>query len=141
MNDKRSFILQPSPHPSRKLAKQAIDEAPDGYAVVVKESTRTLDQNAAQWPYLEGFSRQLEWPVNGQMCKLTPEEWKDILTSAFEKETNPRLAMGLDGGVVMLGKRTSQFGKRKFSEWYEFLMAAAALKGVVPVYKHEREVV
>ena len=35
------------------------------------------------------------------------------------------------GGVVMLGKRTSKFGKKKFSEWIEFLHAEAAEQGVV----------
>lgn len=138
MSDNRTFILQPLPHPSRGLAKQAIEEAPDGYGVVIKEADRTLDQNAAQWPYLAGFSKQLQWPVNGQMSWLSEDEWKDILTCAFEGDINPRLAMGFDGGVVMLGKRTSKFGKKKFSEWYEWLMAAAALKGVTPVYKSPR---
>ena len=135
MSDKQTFVLQPKPHPSRELAKQAIDNAPDGFGVVIKESDRTLEQNAAQWPYLEGFSKQLQWPVNGRMCWLSRDEWKDILTAAFENETSPRIAVGFDGGIVMLGRRTSQFGKKKFSLWYEWMMAAAALKGVTPVYK------
>jgi len=72
------------------------------------------------------------------MTWLTKDEWKDILTCAFEEEVKPRVAMGFDGGMVMLGRRTSQYGKKKFSEWYEWLMAAAALKGVIPVYKNVR---
>lgn len=70
------------------------------------------------------------------MCKLSCEEWKDILTAAFENETEPRLAAGLDGGIVMLGLRTSRLGKKKFALWMEWLMAAAALKGVEPVFKN-----
>lgn len=132
---KRVFILQPAPHPSRGLAKAEIDSSPDGFAVTIKDATRSLEQNAAQWPYLAGFAKQLQWPVNGVMCWLSEDEWKDILTAAFEKEISPRLAAGFDGGVVMLGRRTSKFGKKKFSEWYEFLQAAAALKGVEPIYK------
>ena len=38
--------------------------------------------------------------------------------------------MGLDGGVVMLGQRTSKFGKKEFSEWLEFLHATAAAREV-----------
>jgi hypothetical protein len=38
--------------------------------------------------------------------------------------------MGLDGGVVMLGRRTSKFTKAQFSEWIEFLYATAAARGV-----------
>jgi hypothetical protein len=132
----RTFILQPMPHPSRRLCAEYVMQAPDGWAVVVKEPTRSLEQNAAQWPILEAFSQQLQWPVNGQMVTMTADEWKDVLTAAFERES-VRLAMAFDGpGVVMLGQRTSQYGKRKFSDWLEFLHAAAAARGVV-VYADE----
>jgi len=115
---------------ARRLALEAVQKAPDGWIVVVQEPTRSLEQNAAQWPMLTAFSRQLQWPVNGALCWMTPEEWKDILTAAFKQE-NVRLAQGLNGGVVMLGDRTSKFGKKQFSEWLEFLHAVAADRGVV----------
>ncbi len=124
---RRTFIL--AHDTARALALEAVRTAPEGYAVEVKEPTRNLDQNAAQWPILEAFSRQLEWPVNGKMVRMDPEEWKDVLTAAFQNET-VRLAMGLNGGVVMLGLRTSKMGKRRFSEWLDFLHAVAAERGV-----------
>ena len=123
------FVLQPEPHPSRRLACVAIGQTPDGYIVQIKPPNRSLEQNAAQWPILEAFSRQLQWPVNGAMTELSAEEWKDILTAAFRRET-ARVAMGMDGGVVMLGARTSAFTKAEFSEWIEFLHATAAARGV-----------
>lgn len=130
---KRSFILS---HPgARRLALQCVAEAPDGYGVTVSEPSRSTEQNSAQWPYLEAFSQQLLWPVNGQMVRLDADEWKDILTAAFQGETM-RLAMGLNGGVVMLGLRTSQMGKRRFSEWLEFLKSVAVDRGV-QVYEDE----
>jgi hypothetical protein len=122
---------------ARANAIEAVRSAPDGMCVTIRDVNRTLDQNAAQWPILEAFSDQLLWPVNGQMVKMTAEEWKDVLTAAFQRET-ARLAMGLDGGVVMLGQRTSKFGKKKFSEWLEFLHAVAAQRGVV-VYREVSE--
>lgn len=126
--DKRVFILA---HPlARANAIDAVRSAPDGMCVTIREVNRTLEQNSAQWPILEAFSQQLQWPVNGQMVHMTAEEWKDVLTAAFQRET-ARLAMGMDGGVVMLGQRTSQFGKKKFGEWLEFLNAVAAMRGVV----------
>lgn len=101
-----------------------------GWEVIIKPATRSLEQNAAQWPLLEAFSQQLEWPVNGRMTKMAPEEWKDVLTAAFRQE-QPRVAMSLDGrGVVLLGQRTSQFNKTEFSDWLEFLHAIAAERGV-----------
>ena len=124
-----TFTIQPHPHPSRQRAIEAVTRAPTGCVVQIKEQTRNLDQNAAMWPILEAFSRQLQWPVNGNMTKLTAEEWKDILTAAFRQE-NPRLAMGLNGGVVMLGSRTSKMGKREFSDFLDFLNATAVQRGV-----------
>ena len=61
------FILQPPPHPARSRCLDAIRLAPDGYAVSIKEATRTLEQNAAQWPYLEGFAKQKQLCINGVM--------------------------------------------------------------------------
>ena len=115
---------------ARKLAAECCLTSPDGYTVTVAEPTRTLDQNAEMWPILHCFSEQLEWPVNGRMVKMTPEEWKDVLSAAFRKEI-VRLAMGLDGGMVMLGQRTSKFSKKGWSEWREFLYATAADRGVM----------
>jgi hypothetical protein len=63
------------------------------------------------------------------MTKLSPEEWKIILTSAFRREAL-RIAQGLDGGMVLLGARTRDFGKKEFSDWLEFLHAASAQHGI-----------
>lgn len=126
---KRVFVLQPAPHPARQNALNAVKDAPEGHVVAITEATRNLDQNAAQWPILQAFSDQLQWPVNGAMVTMQPEEWKDVLSAAFRRET-VRVAMGLDGGMVMLGQRTSKFSKREFSDWLEFLNATAALRGV-----------
>jgi hypothetical protein len=114
---------------ARRRAVAAVAEAPEGYIVTISEPSRTLEQNAAQWPILEAFAQQLVWPVNGHMTTMSAEEWKDVLTAAFRGE-KVRLAMGLDGGVVMLGMRTRDMGKKEFSEWLDFLNATAADRGV-----------
>lgn len=118
---------------ARQAACRAINEAPEGDIATVGEPNRNLDQNAAQWPILEAFAKQLVWPINGSMQKITADDWKDILTCAFRNE-QPRVAMGLSGGMVLLGQRTSQFSKREFSDWLEFLHATAAERGVT-VYR------
>jgi hypothetical protein len=114
---------------ARKLARQAVQDAPEGYAVTISEPTRNLEQNSAQWPILQAFADQIQWPVNGKMEWITPEEFKDVLTCAFRRET-VRVAMGMDGGMVMLGSRTSKFSKAQFGEWLEFLHATAADRGI-----------
>ena len=124
---KKPFILA---NPiARNNCLEAVRTAPDGFKVVISEPSRSLDQNAAQWPILQAFSEQLTWPINGVMVKMDADDWKDILTAAFKKET-VRIAQGLDGGMVMLGMRTSKMSKKEFSEYLEFLHATATLRGV-----------
>lgn len=72
------------------------------WVLTLKLETRTQAQNRLMWPLLTEFSKQLEWPINGQMVEMTPDDWKDVLSAAFRGES-VRLAMGLNGGVVMLG--------------------------------------
>lgn len=115
---------------AREAAIRRVQEAPEGSIVSFRDADRTLDQNAAQWPILDAFAKQVQWPVNGEYQFLSADEWKDILTAAFKRETQPRIAAGLDGGMVILGQRTSKFSKKQFSEWLEFLNATAAHRGV-----------
>lgn len=108
------------------------------YLLTLRTETRTESQNRLMWPILTEFSKQLLWPVNGRMEKMDPDEWKTVLTAAFRSDS-VRLAMGLSGGVVMLGARTSKFSKAEFSEWIEFLYATAADRGLVlPAWEGDR---
>ncbi|MBK7491016.1 MAG: recombination protein NinB [Nitrosomonas sp.] len=92
---------------ARRRAAAYCMVAPEGSIAKFQDADRTLEQNAAQWPILQCFAKQKQWPVNGVLEWITDEEYKDILTAAFYQE-NVRLAAGLDGGVVMLGRRTSK---------------------------------
>lgn len=95
------------------------------------DSWRTAAQNRYQWPILAAWAKQKQWPINGQMCFLSREEWKDVLTATYEGEVMPRLCPKLDHtGMVMLGRRTSKYGKKKFAEWIEWLNAASAMSGI-----------
>lgn len=130
---RKVFIL--AHQDARDRACQAIREAPEGYAVAISEPTRSLDQNAAQWPYLAGFAQQKQLCINGVMEWATDEDWKDVLTGCWKGEM--RMA-AFDGRVIMLPQRTSKMGKKVFSSWMEFLVAIAAQSGVEPVYKSPR---
>lgn len=123
---------------ARANAIQAVKDAPDGYAITVSEPSRTLDQNAAQWPYLEGFAKQKQLCINGELQWATSDDWKDVLTGCWNGEM--RMA-AFDGKVIMLPQRTSKMGKRVFSDWMSFLEAMAAQSGVEPIYKTERRLV
>ena len=130
MAEKRTYRLVHAE--ARRRAAQDVAAAPDGWCVTLSEPTRSLEQNAAQWPYLEGFARQKQLCINGVMQEVTSDDWKDVLTGCWNGEM--RMA-AFDGKVIMLPQRTSTMGKRVFSEWLEFLIAMAAQSGVEPVFK------
>lgn len=74
--------------------------------VTEAKPTRTIEQNSRMWALLSDVSRQVEWPVDGKLQRLSPGEWKDIFTAAHTK--GQRVAQGVDGGFVMLGSHTSR---------------------------------
>lgn len=113
---------------ARRRAAQACLSAPEGYVCTIREATRSLDQNALLWALLTDLSRQVMWPVDGELVKLEPEDWKDITTAALRREM--RVAKGIDGGHVMLGTRTSRMTKRDFSDLCELILAFGAARGV-----------
>lgn len=130
---KKTFIL--AHDTARQRAVQAVEQAPEGYVVAISEPTRTLEQNAAQWPYLAGFAAQKQLCINGVMQWVTDDDWKDVLTACWNGEM--RMAV-FDGKVIMLPQRTSQMGKKVFSTWMEYLVAMAAQSGVEPIYMSAR---
>ncbi|HHA2482863.1 TPA: recombination protein NinB, partial [Stenotrophomonas maltophilia] len=88
------------------------------------EPKRTLDQNAAMWPALSDIAKQVPLVItrrDGSTRQATPYDWKDVLTAAFEEETE--WAPGLRGGVVMLGARTSKYSRRKMGDFLTFIHA------------------
>lgn len=108
---------------ARRRAAEFCMQAPDGWVATFSEPTRTLDQNAAQWPVLQAFADQKQLCINGAMVWASAEDWKDVLTALFKEDM--RVAV-LNGRMILLGQRTSQFSKKKFSDWMEFLHAMAA---------------
>lgn len=91
--------------------------------ITLDREARNSEQNKKGWAMFNDLSQQVEWC--GQ--KLTPEDWKDLLTALFEKQ---RLVPGLDGGFVALGGRTSKYSKERYSEFIEQVYAVGAERGV-----------
>lgn len=123
---KRLFIL--ANNTARTSAAEAIRSAPEGYRVEIKPPSRTLDQNALLWALLTDIAQQVKWPVDGEMTLLSEEDWKDLFTAALRR--NQRMARGIEGGVVMLGSRTSRMSKAEFSDLCELIQAFGAERGV-----------
>lgn len=94
---------------------------------------RTVSQNAKLWPMLTDVSKQIDWPHtdevgNWKIGKMPPMPWKAVLTAAFEKTTT--MAQGWEGGTVMVGASTSNYGVRKFAEFIEFIYACGSEREV-----------
>lgn len=111
------------PHPARNNALEAVRNAQDGMCVEIKPKTRSLDQNSLLWPLLQCLSDQVDW----YGYKLTPDEWKDVMSAALKKS---KIVPGIDGGFVAIGLRTSQLSKKDFSDLVEIILAFGAEKGV-----------
>ncbi len=112
----------------RDNACYEIQACPDGMVVEIKKETRNLNQNAAFWAMLGDISKQVKWPIDGELRKITPEDWKSIFSAAL-KQTS-RMAKGIDGGVVMLGCSTSKLSASEFSDLIELVNAFGAEHGV-----------
>lgn len=130
MNDnvrQRNLVLN---NYTRKIAKQWVDDAPDGYVFTPpKQKTRSLSSNAKMWAMLSDIARQVQWPVNGKTEHLTPDEWKDIITASLAEEN--RMAAGIRGGFVMLGKRTSKMTIKQMNDVIEFMYAFGTENNVI----------
>lgn len=115
---------------TRQRAHRDIDAAPDGhYFAPPVEPTRTLDQSAKLHAMLADVSRQVKWPVNGQLERLSIDDWKAVIVASLMQEK--RMAAGVRGGFVILGKRTSSMTIREMSECIEFLYSFGDEQGVV----------
>ncbi|MAK56537.1 MAG: hypothetical protein CML17_11960 [Pusillimonas sp.] len=115
---------------TRPKAAEMLSQAPDGYWFLPpKPPTRTLEQSAKLHAMLGDISRQVQWPINGSMECLSIDDWKAVITASLMQEK--RMAPGVRGGFVILGKRTSTMTVREMSEMIEFLYAFGAEHEVV----------
>lgn len=112
----------------RQNACDAILAAPDGMVVQIKEKTRSMAQNDLMWSVLTDLSRQVPWPVNGEVTNLTPEEYKDLITASLGQEN--RMAAGIRGGFVMLGKSTSKMTIGQMKDLITFAHSFGDERGV-----------
>ncbi len=110
----------------RALAKQAIERAPAGYAVDIKESKRSDEQNRALWGLLNQIAKQRPHH-NG--VKMDAELWKCVFMQALGVEM--KLLPTLDGdGFFPIGHRSSQLTVSQFSALIEVMLAWCAREGL-----------
>lgn len=86
--------------------------------------TRTIKQNSMMWSCLTDLSKQVDW--YGQ--KLSPDDWKHVLTASLRKQ---RAVPGIDGGFVVIGLSTSKMTIPEMIEMIDLSHAFGADKGVI----------
>lgn len=125
---KRTFIIQPPPHPARQRAIEAVQSAPDGYAVTVGEPTRNLEQNARFHALCADASKQATW----QGRKLSAEAWKVLFVSGHSVAAGKGADMvpGLEGEFVNIRESTAQMSKSRLSSLIEYVEAWGVDNGI-----------
>lgn len=106
---------------------RAWDEASDGSGLKITVQSarlRNLNQNAAMWAALADIAEQIDW----HGIKLTPEEWKDLLSAGLRKS---KVVPNIDGtGFVIVGQRTSELSVKQMGDLLELIHAFGAEHGV-----------
>jgi len=135
---KRVFVLQPLPHPSRRLAAEyASREAPDGTLVIFQQAPKSRIQEEKYHAMFGDIARQYEHAGR----KWHEEDMKRLLVAAFKHDTKDdpdlkeawkqvgdiELAPAIaGGGFVVLGTQTKRFPKVLASALIEWLYAFGA---------------
>lgn len=129
------FILVPC-RPQRPVWMRVFEYAArilnlgDRVEIVVRvfRSKRSLEQNRRMWAMLTDISRQIPWVVNDCVVTMSAEDWKDVLTASLRSEL--RVARGIDGGMVLLGLRTSRMTVQRMSDLIDLMFAFGNARGV-----------
>lgn len=113
-------------HPTaRQLARAAVETAPHGYIVEVREQTRSLDQNARFHAICSDVAKfGVTWAGRAR----TAEQWKVLFVSAHAVATGrgSEVVPGLEGEFVNLRESTAQMGKSRASSLMEYVQAWCA---------------
>jgi len=127
----RTFILQPLPHPSRRLCAEWAMQAPDGWAATFKEPRRNTEQNAKFHAICSDLAKsQLQWAGK----RRTADQWKVLLVSGHATATKEGAEMvpGLEGEFVNVRESTALMSVKRSSSLIEYALAFCAMQGLEP---------
>ena len=96
---------------NRNVAREMVDNAPDGHILEVRPPKRSLDSNRYYWAVLGDISEQV---VLGKAYE--PSIWHEYLRALFLPERMVELP---DGSIKMLEPSTSELNQTTFSEYTE----------------------
>ena len=96
---------------NRNLAREMVDNAPDGHILEVRPPKRSLDSNRYYWAVLGDISEQV---VLGRFYE--PSVYHEYFRTLFLPERMVELP---DGSIKMLEPSTSELNQATFSEYTE----------------------
>ena len=96
---------------NRNLAREMVDNAPDGHILEVRPPKRSLDSNRYYWAVLGDISEQV---VPGRSYE--PSVYHEYFRTLFLPERMVELP---DGSIKMLEPSTSELNQASFSEYTE----------------------
>ena len=113
---------------ARRFAIQQIERAPDNHVAIIREKTRSLDQNAKLHAMLTDISRQAEYMGK----RRSVEFWKGLFVSGWQIATgqNPEIVPGLEGEFINIRISTTSLGVRKLAELIEYIAAWSTEQGI-----------
>ena len=111
--------------PCLEWAEQILKKGLQAGPVVIKlgRPKRSIPQNKHMWACLTDISEQRDW----HGMKLSPEEWKDLITAALKKQ---KIVPGIEGGFVVIGGHTSKMTIGEMSDVIEMCYMLGAEAGV-----------
>ena len=106
----------------RDKVRKYIDTAPVGARVQLQDPKRSIPQNERMWLILGKISN-LAW--RGQ--RYSEDEWKDYFMHAYRGE---KWMPAEDGGMVPIGRSTSNLDKTEFGELMALMEAFCARQNI-----------
>ena len=96
---------------NRDVAKQMVDNAPDGYVLEVRPAKRSLDSNRYYWAVLGDISEQM---VVGKAYE--PSIWHVYFKQLFLPDLMQELP---DGSLSIVPPSSTKLTQKEFSEYLE----------------------
>lgn len=113
-----TYVTNLSTEHGRARAKAWIDRAPPGWVCIVREETRSDEQNRKLHAMVGDLRRQID-------DRFSIEDWKLRLMHALRNET--RFLNELEGaGQFPVGQKTSTLSKSQFSTLIELIFQYGA---------------
>jgi hypothetical protein len=110
-------------------ARYVMSEAPAGAEVVVKEPTRTSEQNAKFHAICSDLARsQVMWAGK----RRTADQWKVLLVSghAVATKEGSEIVPGLEGEFINLRESTALMSKKRGSSLIEYAQAFCTMRDI-----------